>query len=273
MRGRSLMGVMAELAEYAIYTSDKQQLDQMLESVGADQEVAFVSVEDMRGRVLSERRFAAALANVRLPALAAGAAETPPGEIHARMLPLEGQRYIELVALVANPRSSARALAGIGNGAEEPVSAPHAAPVRLIRLGVSLEPQRKQFREQMVGAHRRGRAARGHRHHRLAAADAPAGGADAPAHARGARRGLGAARRLRAGQSADELGLLTHTFNHMTQKLAAVAVARSRTTSARSRRRWRSARASWRSPPRTPTSSRSTTSSPACRTGRCSTSG
>ena len=42
MQGASLMGIMAELAEYALYTSDRQHLDQMLDSIGADPEVAFV---------------------------------------------------------------------------------------------------------------------------------------------------------------------------------------------------------------------------------------
>ena len=218
MQGISLMGIMAELAEYAIYTSDKQQLDHMLESVSTDPEVAFVSVQDVRGQVLSERRFLPALAEASLPPMAANAASTAAGEISTRELVLDGRRYIELVAPVTKPRASAQVFAG--GVADHRKLAANAAPVGLIRLGMSLEPQRKQFREQMVGAI--GVVAL------LVVVAIVASLMLTRRLVAPMRRLMRAARAVGAGRldvyvpakSADELGMLTHTFNHMTQKLA-----------------------------------------------------
>jgi len=148
VQGASLMGIMAELAEYALYTSDRQHLDQMLDSIGADPEVAFVSVQDLRGNVLSERRFAPALASAGLPAMAVVAATIAPGTVSTRELDIGGHRYVELAAPVTSPRPSPHAFAS--NDERKPAA--DAAPVGLIRLGMTLEPQRRQFRQQMVGA-------------------------------------------------------------------------------------------------------------------------
>ena len=91
-------------------------------------------------------------------------------------------------------------------------------------------------------------------------ADARPRRADAPADARGARGGRRASSTSSCRRApSDELGLLTHTFNHMTQRLSE-SQAEVGTTSARSRTRSRSGRRSWRSRRRTRTSSRSTTS-------------
>ena len=132
---------------------------------------------------------------------------------------LDGQRYIELVAPVARPNASLRVpLAEPSEAGAVPGDA--TAPIGVIRIGMSLDIQRKQFREQLVGAigvigllvafailatllltrrlvapmRRLMRAARAVGSGRL--------DVYVPAH------------------SSDELGLLTHTFNHMTQKLA-----------------------------------------------------
>ncbi len=218
MQGGSLMGMMAELAEYALYTSDKQRLEQMLESVGAAPAVAFVSVQDMRGQVLSERRFDNSLA--RLPPMADDVAGIRPGSIAIRMLTLDGQRYVELVTPVTNPSPIGAAPSDNGNVA--PVRAPGAStrPLGLIRLGMTLEPQRKQFREQMVGAI--GVVAL------LVVVAIIASLVLTRRLVAPMRRLMRAARAVGSGRldvyvpakSADELGMLTHTFNHMTQKLA-----------------------------------------------------
>jgi diguanylate cyclase (GGDEF)-like protein len=219
MQGASLMGIMAEMAEYALYTSDRQHLDQMLESIGADREVAFVSVQDLRGQVLSERRFVPALANAVLPSMAIPATSIAPGAMSTRDFELDGHRYIELVAPVTNPRPSARAFAGNG-GVDERQPVASTAPIGIIRLGMTLEPQRKQFREQMVGAVG------------VVALLVVVAIIASPALTRRLvapmRRLMRAARAVGQGRldvyvpanSADELGMLTHTFNQMTQKLA-----------------------------------------------------
>jgi diguanylate cyclase (GGDEF)-like protein len=216
VQGASLMGIMAELAEYALYTSDRQHLDQMIESIGADPEVAFVSVQDLRGNVLSERHFAPALASAGLPAMAVVAATIAPGTVSTRELDIGGHRYVELAAPVISPRPSSHAFAS--NDERKPAA--EAVPVGLIRLGMTLEPQRRQFRQQMVGAI--GVVAL------LVVVAIIASLLLTRRLVAPMRRLMRAARAVGAGRldvyvpakSADELGMLTHTFNHMTQKLA-----------------------------------------------------
>ncbi len=219
-QGESLLAIIAELAEYGLYTSDKAYLEQILDSLRADPEVAYIAVLDPKQRVLAERRFAPALAAVPLPPL-------PPerfaalGSIASGELTLDGQRFIELVAPVGSPKAAPRVppvdtndeVAQRSGGAATP-------PVGFIRIGMSLDIERKQFREQLVGAVGvvvllvvfailatlllTRRLVAPMRRLMRAARAVGAGRLDVyvPAH------------------SSDELGLLTHTFNHMTQKLA-----------------------------------------------------
>ena len=67
----SMLGIMTELAEYGIYTSDRAYLSQILDSLGADTDVAYVAVLDTKQQVLAERRFAPGLAKSVLPSLPA----------------------------------------------------------------------------------------------------------------------------------------------------------------------------------------------------------
>ena len=217
-QGESLLAIIAELAEYGLYTSDRAYLGQILDGLGADPEVAYIAVLDMKGQVLAERRFAPGLAQSALPALVAGQIGRAPDGIAASELLVDGQRYIELVAPVARPKASSRVPPSEPSDTGTVRAA--AAPIGVIRIGMSLDIQRKQFREQLVGAigvigllvvfailatllltrrlvapmRRLMRAARAVGSGRL--------DVYVPAH------------------SSDELGLLTHTFNHMTQKLA-----------------------------------------------------
>src|SRR5258708_6822591 len=61
-QGTSMLGIMAELAEYGIYTSDRAYLAQMLDSLGVDPDVAYAAVLDAKHEVLAGRRFAPRLA-------------------------------------------------------------------------------------------------------------------------------------------------------------------------------------------------------------------
>jgi diguanylate cyclase (GGDEF)-like protein len=217
-QGASVLGIMTELAEYGIYTSDRAYLSQILDSLGADPDVAYVAVLDTNQQVLVERRFAPGLAKSALPPLPVARLSFQSGRITEQEIVIDGQRYIELIAPIAGPLATDLTLAGdppIANDGKK-VS----RPIGLIRLGMSFDVQRKQFREQMVGAigvvgllvvfailatllltrrlvapmRRLMRAARAVGSGRL--------DVYVPAH------------------SSDELGLLTHTFNHMTQKLS-----------------------------------------------------
>ncbi|MFO1325517.1 MAG: EAL domain-containing protein [Burkholderiales bacterium] len=220
-QGASLIAVMSELAEYGLYTSDKASLEQILDSVGADPAVAYVVVLDRRPQVLVERKFAPELAKATIPGLAPGAALPSKGKPLSVEHRLAGDRYMEIVAPVMGSADPARDLLGVeDNGKTRPTPAGAAAPIGYIRLGLTFETQRKQFREQLVGAIGVvgllvvvAIVATLLLTRRLVAP---------------MRRLMRAARAVGAGRldvyvpagSSDELGLLTHTFNHMTQRLA-----------------------------------------------------
>ena len=220
LQGTSLLGVMAELAEYALYTADKQSLEQLLESLSSDPDVAYVGVLDQKGSLLVERRFAALLAKEPLPAMA----RTPAGNarvgITTQEVILGGSRFIELVAPVADPRASTRSAVSEAGAPAERRTLAALAPIGSIRLGMTLENQRQQFRQQMVGAI--GVVAL------LVVFAIVASLLLTRRIVAPMRRLMRAARAVGSGRldvyvpasSADEMGLLTHTFNHMTQKLS-----------------------------------------------------
>ncbi|MEO6566927.1 MAG: diguanylate cyclase, partial [Casimicrobiaceae bacterium] len=220
LQGTSLLGVMAELAEYALYTGNKQSLEQLLDSLASDPDVAYVAVQDQQGRVLVERRFALALAREVPPAMPAASTSRVGGGIGLREVRVDGNRYIELVAPVANPQASARSLVGETHVNADQKSLGAGAPIGTIRLGMTLENQRKQFVEQMVGAI--GVVAL------LVVFAIVASLLLTRRIVAPMRRLMRAARAVGSGRldvyvparSSDEMGLLTHTFNHMTQKLS-----------------------------------------------------
>ncbi|HQR12412.1 MAG TPA: EAL domain-containing protein [Casimicrobiaceae bacterium] len=212
-QGAAMLGVIADLAEYGLYNSDKPYLEQTLNIVSNDPDVAYATVFDHDGKVLVERRFGPGLAKDDLPPLDVKRPPAP-GRVTSRDVTIGGKRYIELMAVVTPPRAGDTPSAGTSD-------APRAAavPNGYLRVGMSQDLQRRLFREQMVGA--------------IAVALALlvvtilatlllTRRLVAPMH-----RLMRAARAVGAGRldvhvpasSSDELGLLTHTFNHMTQRL------------------------------------------------------
>ncbi len=215
-QGTSALAIMAELAEYGLYTSNSAYLEQMLESLGSDPMITYACVLDMKQAPLAERRYGTGPPKSALPPLA-GIVLPAPGQVVWHEVSLEGRRFIELVTTVG-PGTRPRAF----GGAALPVAAEGAAaePLGIIRLGMTLDNQRRQFREQLVGAVGvvgllvlfaifatlllTRRLVAPMRRLMRAARSVGSGRLDVyvPAH------------------SSDELGLLTHTFNHMTQKLS-----------------------------------------------------
>jgi diguanylate cyclase (GGDEF)-like protein len=200
-RGRALAAVMTELTEYALVSSDKAALERLLDGIGADPDVAYMEVLDGEHRSLVVRRFTPSIAKSALPELAKRATPTKRGDVRTTDTDIDGRRYVDFIAPVWP-------------------AAAEAAPVGYVRLGLSYETQRRQFREQMLGAIGV-----------VSLLVVIAVGATliltrklvAPM-----RRLMRAARAVGGGRldvyvpagSSDELGLLTHTFNHMTQRLA-----------------------------------------------------
>ncbi len=200
-RGRALAAVMTELTEYALVSSDKAALERLLDGIGADPDVAYMEVLDGEQRSLVVRRFTPSIAKSGLPELARRATPTKRGDVRTTDTEIDDRRYVDFIAPVWP-------------------AAAEAAPVGYVRLGLSYETQRRQFREQMLGAIGV-----------VSLLVVIAVGATliltrklvAPM-----RRLMRAARAVGGGRldvyvpagSSDELGLLTHTFNHMTQRLA-----------------------------------------------------
>ncbi len=215
-RGGALATMMTELAEYALYTLDQASLEQLMVGAGADPEVAYASVLDKNQRPLVVRRFVPLLAQSALPAINPSTPLPTQGKLRTVEHEIDGHKYLEVIAPVMTPSFASRELSSaddnIRNGAQ--------APLGYVRLGLTFDAERKQFREQMVGAIGVisllvviAVIATLSLTRRLVAP---------------MRRLMRAARAVGAGRldvyvpagSSDELGLLTHTFNHMTQRLA-----------------------------------------------------
>jgi sensor histidine kinase regulating citrate/malate metabolism len=143
----SMLGIMTDLAEYGIHTSNRAYLAQILDSLSADPNVAYVAVLDPKQQVVAERRFAPALAKSGLPPLPG---ERLAGRITEQEIVIDGQRYIELVAPISSSMITDGTPASDTPIAKEGMRA--SRPIGMIRLGMSLDVQRKQFREQVVGA-------------------------------------------------------------------------------------------------------------------------
>ena len=131
-RGRALAAIMTELAEPALLNHDKAGLERLLDGMSADPDVAFMAILDRDQRPLVLRRFTSTLARTTLPDLTAGA-PSGRGEVSTVDREIDDLRYVEFLVPVW------------------PASA-EAAPAGYVRLGLTYESQRRQFREQMLGA-------------------------------------------------------------------------------------------------------------------------
>ena len=146
-QSNAMLGVIAQLAEHGIDTSDKAFLEQMLDSVGNNSDVAYAIVFDGTRQAIADRRFSAGLANEALPPLDPLPAPSATGKAVGRDVMVGDKRYIEFTVPVAKPRPAA----GL-SGDAAPSGGPGAGPIGYMRLGMTQEVQRRLFREQMVGA-------------------------------------------------------------------------------------------------------------------------
>ena len=214
--GAGLLATLSEVAEYAIYTFDKAYVERVVMALTANPNVAYVEVIDADRRRIAERRFVPELAKQPIPEFSADARVPAPGVIDSREFPIGGLRYLELIAAVTAPDGTAHPAPVAGAApAVKPVP-----PIGYIRLGMTFEPQRRLFREQIAGA--LGVVLL------LVVVTTLATLLLTRRLVAPMRRLMRAARAVGSGRldiyvptrSSDELGLLTHAFNHMTQKLA-----------------------------------------------------
>src|SRR5437763_1920939 len=197
-QGRMVLAMLAELSAPALAAQNKTSIDQILAGIASDTDIAYVAAHDQKGAVVAERRIATALGAEPLPVLQVEASPARTEAPVERMI--GGLRFVELAT---------------------PVAASGGGPlIGYMRLGLSSDRQQQSLRNHLLGA--------------LTVVGllvviavittllltrrlvAPM------------RRLMRAARAVGSGRldvyvpakSADELGLLTHTFNHMTQRLA-----------------------------------------------------
>ncbi len=221
-RAAATLAMLSELAEFGLATNNRAHVDAILDTLSADSDVAYVVVLDAKREPIAARRIGDSIGTGGPPPLAADARLPEPGTLVASDLTMRGQRYLELIA----PVGGTRAAAAMGLPAPDAAkgstgsAAATVAPIGYVRLGMAFDRIQQQFRRYLVGALSvtamlivLAIAATFVLTRRLVA----------PMH-----RLMRAARSVGGGKldvfvpasSSDELGLLTHTFNHMTQRLA-----------------------------------------------------
>ena len=212
-RGTTIVTMLAAISERGFYPANDTHTERILDSLATDADLAYVSVQDARQNTLMERRFGTALGTGPLPPLPAPELLPAPGTTRIIDLTIRGRRYVELIAPAGEARTVARA-----RGASPAPDTRH--PVVYVRIGMVSGRTAENFRMQLMGmltvvslvllaaigvtlAFTR-RMISPMRKLMRAAKAVGSGNLDVQVPVR----------------SSDELGLLTHTFNNMTQRLA-----------------------------------------------------
>ncbi len=216
-QGSTLVGMLAEATEHGLATGDRANLLAISTSLGIEGDIAYLRVLDANRRTIAERTFAESLRGVAVPDLPRA---LPIATTIVTEPTIEGRRYLEFVAPVLVRTTLPATAAAEGNGAGADPRLRAAAPIGYLRLGMTFERQNTEFRRAILGAMSI-----------VALLVVLAIGATLLLTRRlvaPMRRLMRAARAVGSGKldvyvpasSGDELGLLTHTFNHMTQRLA-----------------------------------------------------
>ena len=143
-RGSAALAMLAELAEYGLYTNNRAHVDAILDSLSANSDIAYAVVIDATGETIASRRIADSLGTTPPPALPADARLPTPGAIVTTELAIRGQRYIELIAPVGGTRT---ALAmGLGQGSADTVATGAGAARRAASRAVCTSCERRSTR-------------------------------------------------------------------------------------------------------------------------------
>ncbi len=225
-RGATTLAMLAESSEFGLYTGNRAYLEAILESLSTEGEIAYAVIADRKGEPVAVRNIADTLGPAGPPAAPADTPLPAAGATTAAEVTIRGRRYVELIAPVGGTKIATAM--GLDQGPPQPAAHAVAAPTALpasttlgyVRLGLSFERQQQQFRKHLVGALSVIALLIGLT---IGATFLLTRGLVAPMH-----RLMRAARAVGAGKldvfvparSSDELGALTHTFNHMTQRLS-----------------------------------------------------
>jgi len=220
VHGETIAHMLADLSEFGVRANDRDNLAHILDSLPVDTDIAYVCVLDAERRVVSERFLAPGFDAATLPPLAVG--EKPvPGKPALRIeRHFASGRSLEIVVPVAGAAAALARTATPVDAKTAPTATRAPEPLGYIRVGLTFEPQRRLLAGQLMGAIS------------VVAVLLVVAVSATLLLTRGLvspmRRLMRAARAVGAGRldvfvparSADELGLLTHTFNHMTARLA-----------------------------------------------------
>ncbi len=203
-QAKTIVAMVAERSEPALILGDKVSLMHMSQSLAGDRDIAYIEVLDSQGTPLLSRSFNEATPPARPATLR-------PENSSSSVRGIDGRRYLELIAPITAVRKISDAPASAATGAP---------PVGYVRLGMNVDDSLSKLRDSLIGA--------------LSIVGALVGIAIgltliltrrlvAPMHML-----TGAARAVGSGhldmrvpvKSADEVGMLTQTFNHMIDRLA-----------------------------------------------------
>jgi diguanylate cyclase (GGDEF)-like protein len=211
----TIVKMVAERSEQALAQDDRASLLRMAQSLAADRDIAYVEVLDSAGKPLLSRTFGEGL----LPAKPL--AGFKPDGISSSVEEVDGHRYLEVIAPIAATQKigvSPEDVAGTRSAAAAATSSGRTGGH--VRLGMSVDYSLSKLRDSLLGA--------------LSVVGTLVLVAIlltlfltrrlvAPMHMlTGAARAVGSGRldmRVPV-QSADEVGMLTQTFNHMIDRLA-----------------------------------------------------
>jgi diguanylate cyclase (GGDEF)-like protein len=220
-RGAAIATMLAAISERGFYPADDAHTQRILDSLAADPEVAYVSVQDTRQNILTERHFPAMGSDAAVPPLAADVPLPAVGTTRALEQTFGGRRYVEVIATATElPLQGGATRAGPGAKRDAPRAADAGATNIYVRVGMVSGRTWHQLRAQLAGALVV-----------VAVVLLTAMGAALALTQRMTspmRQLMRAAKAVGSGKldvrvpvrSSDELGLLTYMFNQMTERLA-----------------------------------------------------
>ncbi|MFO1309652.1 MAG: EAL domain-containing protein [Burkholderiales bacterium] len=206
----TLSTMLAEVVDEPLAGGDREAIDEVIATLAPGATLAYVAILDAKGAVVASRRYAGELGNAPLPSVAA-ASGSPLVSTQRRAV--GSGTFLEIVAPIRVGGAAASRVRGAAPPPPGPV-------IGQVQVGMSYQPQTARFRTYVAGALTVvgivmlvAMVAALLLTRRLVAP---------------MRRLMRAARAVAGGRldvhvptrSRDELGLLTHTFNHMTQRLA-----------------------------------------------------
>jgi diguanylate cyclase (GGDEF)-like protein len=197
-QGKTVLAMLVDLSAPALAAQNKTSIEQILSGIAGDTDIAYVAVLNRNGEPVATRRIAARLGDAPLPPFQFAA--TPDTSAADAERAIGGLRVVELTTPV--------------------VASTGGPPIGYVRIGMSPDRQRESLRNHLLGA----LTVVG----LLVVVAVIATLLLTRQLVAPMRRLMRAARAVGSGRldiyvpakSSDELGLLTHTFNHMTQRLA-----------------------------------------------------